>query len=171
MAADKKDETQESAEAVKGKKSMGKILMVAVVLLLLMGGGGFAGYNFFLKKPAETAAQEKGAGQKTLRLEKIVGTMFPLEPFLVNIDDDAQTRFLKTALTLEFDGEDLQEEIDRRLAQVRDNILLLLSSKTFSDIRSPDGKYVLREEILERLNSVLVTGQISNVYFTEFVVQ
>ncbi len=171
MAAEKKTDTEETPPEGKGKKSMGKLLFLVAALLLLLGGGGFGAYTFYFQKPAETEAPEEKAAAAPRDLEKLVGTMYPLEPFLVNIDDVEETRFLKTALTLEFDSQDVQPEIEKRLAQVRDNILLLLSSKGFADVRTSDGKYILREEILERLNSILVTGQVNNVYFTEFVVQ
>lgn len=171
MAAEKKNDTEETPPETKGKKSKGKLLFLVAALLLLLGGGGFGAYTFYFQKPVETVEPAESATPEHQNLERLVGTMYPLEPFLVNIDDAEETRFLKTALTLEFDGEEVQPEIEKRIAQVRDNILLLLSSKGFSDVRTSDGKYILREEILERLNSILVTGQVNNVYFTEFVVQ
>ncbi|MDX1763884.1 MAG: flagellar basal body-associated FliL family protein [bacterium] len=171
MAAEKKTDTEETPPEGKGKKSKGKLLFLIAALLLILGGGGFGAYTFYFQKPAETTEPEEPTATAAQDLEKLVGTMYPMEPFLVNIDDSEQTRFLKTSLTLEFNGEDVRPEIEKRIAQIRDTILLLLSSKGFSDVRTSDGKYILREEILERLNSILVTGQVSNVYFTEFVVQ
>jgi flagellar basal body-associated protein FliL len=38
-------------------------------------------------------------------------------------------------------------------------------------VRSIEGKNFLREEMLLRINSLLVTGKAKSVYFTEFVVQ
>jgi flagellar FliL protein len=173
---DEKEELQdqeESEETSKGKKSKTKlIIIIMVAAFLVLGVGGFGVYKFVLEKPPETLEvkpQKKTTSTKDL--DKIVGTMFPLETFLVNIDDEDETRFLKTKLILELGDESMQEEVDMRIAQVRDTILLLLSSKDFSEIRSLDGKYILREEILEQLNGVLVTGKLKNVYFTEFVVQ
>ncbi|RLB21216.1 MAG: flagellar basal body protein FliL, partial [Deltaproteobacteria bacterium] len=62
-------------------------------------------------------------------------------------------------------------EMDKRLPQLRDAILTLLSSKTFKDIGDLSGKYQLRAEILATLNRYLKTGKVNNVYFTEFIVQ
>ncbi len=173
MAEKEKDKEipEEGDGKEKGKKSKGKLILILSLSFLLLGGGGFAVYKLVLDKPqaAEVEKTEKKSGKQDL--EKIVGTMVPLDTFLVNIDDGKETRFLKTTLTLELENEDLQEEITKRMPQIRDTILLLLSSKHFSDIRSFDGKYILREEILDQLNGILVTGRIKNVYFTEFVVQ
>ncbi len=171
MAKDK-DETQaENAEGKKGKKSTGKLVTLFLIVSLVLGGGGFAAYKFVLQEPETGETPEaSGKGPET-DLEKIIGTMVRLEAFLVNIEGEGETRFLKTSLTLELESSDLQREIEMRMDQIRDGILVLLSSKTFSEIRSFDGKYMLREEIEEQLNNLLVTGAVKNVYFTEFVVQ
>jgi flagellar basal body-associated protein FliL len=50
-------------------------------------------------------------------------------------------------------------------------LLTLFASKSFADIRNPQGKSVLREEIVNRLNTVLDEDAVKAVYFTEFIVQ
>jgi flagellar basal body-associated protein FliL len=54
---------------------------------------------------------------------------------------------------------------------VRDAMIVLLSSKQLSDITDFEGKALLKEDILERLNDLLDTGSVQSVLFTEFVVQ
>ena len=197
MADEKTQAPEEEAKPPKGKKSLGKILIIVGVAVVLLAGGGFAAYTFLGKKPAADApeAADTAAGAEApdapeesaavepppagedapeaepKDLDKLIGTMVPLETFLVNIDDEGTTRFLKTSLTLEVTGDDVEEEVKKRLPQVRDAVLLLLSSKSFADIRTYEGKFLLREEILDLLNGMLVTGKVKNVYFTEFVVQ
>jgi flagellar FliL protein len=63
------------------------------------------------------------------------------------------------------------EEINKRLPQVRDSILTLLSSKSNDDINTLEGKYQLRAEILTSVNQYLKTGKIKNIYFTDFIIQ
>ena len=58
-----------------------------------------------------------------------------------------------------------------RLPQIRDLIISLLGAKSFDEVRSIEGKNFLREEMLLRINSLLVTGKAKSIYFTEFVVQ
>ena len=48
---------------------------------------------------------------------------------------------------------------------------MLLSTKTFENIISSEGKLILKDELLKRLNSFMHTGVIKNIYFTSFVVQ
>ncbi len=172
MAKSKEDTQADNGEVKKAKKSTGKLVTLLLIVLLVLGGGGVAAYKFVLNKPeaAETAEESSAKGPET-DLEKLIGTMVRLDTFLVNIEGEGETRFLKTSLTLELERADVQREIELRMDQIRDNILVLLSSKNFAEIRSFDGKYILREEIEDQLNNLLVTGAVKNIYFTEFVVQ
>lgn len=48
---------------------------------------------------------------------------------------------------------------------------MLLSSLSFEEIMTPEGKIRIRDELLERFNVVLRPVRVRNVYFTEFVLQ
>jgi len=74
-------------------------------------------------------------------------------------------------MDLELGIPELESELDKRLPQVRDSILMILPSKRFEDISSVEGKIALRDQIIETLNGFLTLGKITNIYFKEFVVQ
>jgi flagellar FliL protein len=74
-------------------------------------------------------------------------------------------------MDLELGIPELESEIEKRLPQIRDSILMILPSKRFEDISPVDGKIALRDEILQTLNGFLAKGEITNIYFKEFVVQ
>jgi flagellar FliL protein len=93
-----------------------------------------------------------------------------MDPFIVNLAD-AEPRFLKVTIKLELDGAPAKAEVSERSPQVRDAILILLSSKDAQTLKPTAGKLQLRDEILQRINALLATGQARNAYFTEFVVQ
>ena len=54
---------------------------------------------------------------------------------------------------------------------MRDLMLTLLTSKLFAEIRTPEGKAVLRAEIINRMNRAVNKDLVKAVYFTEFIVQ
>jgi len=54
---------------------------------------------------------------------------------------------------------------------MRDSILMILPSKRFEDIKTLEGKALLRNEIIAKLNSLFGGESIANLFFTEFVVQ
>jgi len=47
----------------------------------------------------------------------------------------------------------------------------LLGAKTYRELMDTAGKQRLREEIAMRLNSFLPNAKVTQVYFTEFVIQ
>ena len=94
-----------------------------------------------------------------------------LDPFVVNIADRDRDRYLKLKAELEVTDPQVRAELDFRTAQIRDLVISLLGSKSFDEIRSIEGKNFLREELLLRMNAVLMRGRIHRIYFTEFIVQ
>jgi flagellar basal body-associated protein FliL len=48
---------------------------------------------------------------------------------------------------------------------------MILPSKRLTDIASIEGKTALRDEIISKLNGLFPKSVISNIFFSEFVVQ
>jgi len=97
--------------------------------------------------------------------------VFALEPFIVNIYDGQELRYLKVKVELEMVGPAVKGEIEAKLAPIRDAVLVLLSAKTLQDIQDVQGKNTMKEEILAAINRHIPPGKIAKVYFTDFVVQ
>jgi flagellar FliL protein len=93
-----------------------------------------------------------------------------LEPFIVNLAGTGKN-YLKIEIGLELSDEKLKIEVENKLPQIKDAILLLLTSKTFEVVQSSEGKLALKNEIQTRLNTFMSSGAIKNIYFTNFVVQ
>lgn len=175
-----KDE-QAPAEAEGGgsKKKMfiiiGAAVAVAVVLgvvaFMLMGKGDKQDKG---KDEAKTETEGKtdgGHGAAAGGKEgAATSNMYPLEPFIVNIYDGQELRYLKVKVELEMSSS-TKADLDARLAPIRDAVLVLLSSKTLQDIQDLQGKNQLKEEILVAVNKITTPAKIARVYFTDFVVQ
>jgi flagellar FliL protein len=97
--------------------------------------------------------------------------IFPLDPFIVNIYDGQELRYLKVKVELEMVSPAIKTEIEGRIAPIRDSILILLSAKTLQDVQDVQGKNTLKDEILGAINRNIPPGKIAKVYFTDFVVQ
>ncbi|MEG3638083.1 flagellar basal body-associated FliL family protein [Magnetococcus sp. PR-3] len=148
-----------------------KIIIPVVALLLGVGGGYFLGDMMAAKETAEAAQAEPEDTKKPEDIQAMVGDVFPLEDFLVNLNEGRGNRYLKATIELELDTEELRPEVERRQPQIRDVILSLLGSKGAKELMDAEGKFRLREEILSRINAVLVNGNVKRVYFTAFVIQ
>ncbi|MBW1975788.1 MAG: flagellar basal body-associated FliL family protein, partial [Deltaproteobacteria bacterium] len=96
---------------------------------------------------------------------------YQLDTFLVNLADPGGKRYLKLTMELELDNPKVIDEITKENFKIRDTILLILSSKEFDDISTVGGKLALKKEIMAKLNGMLHTGKVLNIYFTEFLVQ
>lgn len=111
---------------------------------------------------------EHGAGGGE-EAQEFIGKTIPMETFLVNLSGNRGNKLLKVNMDLELEGGKIAEEIDKRKPQIRDIIIILLSSKTYAQLSSPEGKEFLRDEIRDTVNSFLTTGKIKRVLFTEFL--
>jgi len=98
--------------------------------------------------------------------------MVPLgEDLVVNLADPTGRRFIRLNLTLVVDAPETQEEILRRKPQVRDVVIKIFRTKTVDKIREEEGIFNIRNEIITAINKMLPTGEVMDVFFTEFVYQ
>ena len=108
----------------------------------------------------------------------------PLPGPTVTIQDqvynlEESNRYLKAAILLELkvdnksekQNQEFQEEVKRRLSQIRDLIIREVSSKTFREVNSPQGKEQLKEELRLKINELLSRGELKRIMFTSFAVQ
>ncbi|MBM4265677.1 MAG: flagellar basal body-associated FliL family protein [Deltaproteobacteria bacterium] len=164
-------------ESKKSKKSL--LLLLLLLLLLVVVGAGAAAWFLGLiphgqagEAAPEHAAPEAAAasdhGAKPTHGPD-VGPMRALEPFVANLAD-RESRYLKITLQVEFAASE-PPAFDARMPQVRDVILTLITSKTFADIRTPEGKERMREEVIDRINHVVGQSTVKSIYFTDFIVQ
>jgi len=160
---------EEDKDKAKEKKSMVKPILIIAVVVSLLGGGFLAWKSGVVAKLIGTPERNTKTAEPLKSQE--MGPVYSMETFLVNLNEPQGKRYLKAKVTLELDTEKVQVEIEKRLPQIRDAVLTMLSSKAYGDISDLTGKYQLRAEVISMINSYLKTGRIANVYFTEFIVQ
>lgn len=165
--AEKKEKASEG-----GSKKKLYIIIGAVVLLLLVGGG-VAGWYFL--KPEPPAPEELDPGLKVpvpdLQQKAEIGPMVNIEEFVVNIISGDTPHYVKASLTVELSNEEVKPEVEQRMPQVRDAVLLLIGNKTYEELQDLQGKRQLKAELTSKINSFLQSGKVRAIYFTNFVVQ
>ena len=180
MAEEAEEEGDEEGGAEEKKGLPIKLILIVVGVLALAGGGYFAYTNFFQEEAVEESAEKdkngeeggEGAGdENSEELPPGVGVMFTMDPFVVNLAGSKGKRFLKVTATLELSSPEVNPEFEENLQKITDSILVLLSSKSFEDVYSVQGKFKLKDEITTRVNRFLVVGHVKDAYFTEFIVQ
>lgn len=159
-----------------------KLVIIIVAATMLVGvGGAFlllkmtSGHNATEKsKPEATSAKPAGHAEpegKKVGHSAGPGTILDLDSFIVNLSDSPEIRYLKLTIKIELDREDAADEVKARTPQIRDSILVLLTSKDSATIRTPQGKAQLRDEITQRINGSLPKPGVRSAYFTDFVIQ
>jgi flagellar FliL protein len=165
--------TAAAASPPPGQKPTLFIILALVNMLVVLGVGAmlFLGQQ---KKNAEPKIDDVIKGEvETQEAEKksqdFIGSLIPLETFLVNLSGSRGNRLMKINMELELDNAEVATEIDRIKPKIRDIIIIILSSKSYMQISSREGKDLLRNEIRDQVNLFLTKGQIKRVYFTEFI--
>ncbi len=176
-------EEEKNEEKAPQKSSSKLVLIIIIVLLvLILVGGGLAAY-FLLgdnsdqqKNNEQSQAQTQAKQTKKRNIARNsdlmqIGPIYPLDQFIVNLLSENGARFLKIKMDLELSGQELTAELDKKKSLIRDIVIRTLTSKTFQEVSTGKGKDKLKDELVDRINSVLADGSIRNIFFTEFVVQ
>ena len=160
---EEEETVEETEEAQPPKKSKLKLIVLASTILLL-GVGGFFGWKWYDGRKGQ---------EETAQKEEVKSIVYPLKSFIVNLTDKKGVgkRYLKITLEVEVSGEEQKVLVNNHVPQLRDTILLLLSSRNISEITTMEAKLELKQLLLARMNRAIGKNVIQRVYFTEFVVQ
>jgi flagellar FliL protein len=175
MVAEGTEKAKEPAKEEKEERSPRKFPFKLLLLsgaIVLVGAAGFVGWSLYGQKIMPGGKEETKVSEPSERKNK-PKIMLPMEPFIVNLLEKGGTtkRYLKVSLSFEVGTEDERGVIETHKTQLRDSILLLLSSQSMAEVSSMEGKLGLKQAILSRTNQVLGQALVNRIYFTEFVVQ
>lgn len=135
-AADKSD-------AAPPKKSKKGLIIGLVAVLVLAGGGGGAAWWFLGRGEHDEAAATAKAEEKRKALRVFV----TLENFVVNLADRDSERYAQIGIVLEVDGKETEAKVTAKMPAVRNELLLLISSKLANQLTTREGKEQLAAEI------------------------
>ena len=152
----------------KAKRPFPKLVILGI-LVVALGAGGYFAWNMFIaqNKP------EKQISEHPQIEEQNKTAAIPLDSFIINLMDKSGSgkRYLKVGIILEISRQEQRSAVEKFKPQIRDTILLLLSSKSFDDVATIAGKRALKRGILNSVNKYLASGRVLRVYFSDFVVQ
>lgn len=134
----------------------------------------------------EVAAESEGEGSTVekegkpkSKLNKIslpddseVKKVIELQPFIVNLADNENTRYLRMTVSLGVGESKGEEKPDQLLVtRVRNAMLALLTTKKSEEVLSPEGKNQLRKDLLRAARAAVEEPKIEAIYITDFIVQ
>lgn len=139
------------------------IVVIALVVIIMLGAGAFT-YLFFFHN------QGVGNGNKAPQKEETKYT-YPMQQFRVNVAGTDYQRFLIATVVLGYDDKKVGKELEERQAQVQDTVNNILSQLTLDDFNTDPQKEKLKKNIEDKVNGILNSGRIIDVYIPEFIVQ
>jgi flagellar FliL protein len=96
-------------------------------------------------------------------------------PLTVNFQGSPRLRYLQVGIQLMAYDAKAFDPVRQHMPVVRNNLIMLLSAKTYDELISREGKEALREEALQEIRKILEeragNSGIEAVYFTSFVMQ
>lgn len=175
MAGRVKNINEDVKSPVGNKSGIVKWLLIVCGVLVLIGINVGTSIYVMQSMMAESADANTKVDNKKHKESKVAVYYKFDPPFVVNIQSQSNNRFLQLTLeAMTYDNE-VTTEIDQYMPIIRNNILLLLSSLTYEQVSTLDGKQKLREDILKEIQKVLKDkiGKpgVENVYLTSIVMQ
>jgi len=176
MAQDPVVEEEVAEEAPKKKSKKKLIIIIASAVLALSAIGGGVWYFMHQKSDDHKVAKEDKAKKEEVKEEHSVDPVFvKLETFTVNLSPEEGEKYLQVDMTLNAASKEEATSLEVHMPQVRNRVLMLLTSKKPSDISSAEGKKLLSQELTQQLNQPYTTEgkpkKISGVFFTSFIIQ
>jgi len=127
------------------------LLLVLTILLVAVG----AAYYFLVIYDGSSSAQKP-----------IYKTT--LDTYTVNLADNNFRRYIRLTVTLEYDYEKLSKEIEEKKHRINDAVISYLTTKRAADMTD---KEVVRQDLEGVINGILTSGQVTGLYFEEFIIQ
>jgi flagellar FliL protein len=175
-------EVRHEVEAAAPKKSGKKLLIVIIVLLVVVLLVGGTGALLLLKRHNVEEVEEEEVPVETVRSKK--KSVKPLPPvyvamdaFTVNLVPESGEQFVQLIISVEVVDAESGEMIKTYTPKIRNNVMMLLSSKKASELLTKEGKEKLAEEIRDQMNRVLDPrareddAPVREVLFTSFIIQ
>jgi flagellar FliL protein len=159
MAEETKTEEQEKEVKKVSKKKLLLFLVIGLVIVVL-AGSVIAVFSTF----------KGGKGKEKERSPKET-VIYSMEPIVVNLFDPTGKRYIQIRLALELKDKKMEEEIKINEPKIKDVIISTLSTKTPEDVLQPEAKDLIKNELLQKINSALGEEAISNIYITQYIVE
>ncbi|MCF8088869.1 MAG: flagellar basal body-associated FliL family protein [Desulfotignum sp.] len=161
------------ADASEKKSSKRPVVVIGIaVILVLLVGGGFAGWTWLKSNSSDEIASPDDPPGPAVNPEAAPLT-YTLNTYIVNLmgNSGMSNRYLKVGVLLGISDPATIPVVEKYKPLLDDAALILLSSKTYNDLATVEGKIVLKQEFISRMNQILGSNVVNKIYFSEFVVQ
>lgn len=144
------------------KKPLTVMLIIIVIIVVVAGGG--AGAYWYLKHHH----RESSGSAKILSASQAAALQVTLPQMTTNLESSGLIQF---TLTLQSNNKSTKAEINKMQNQIEDRVNEIMRQFTSDDLRNVAGLNRLKETVRKDVNSLLPSGSITSVYFSQVLVQ
>ncbi len=198
MAEENEVRTEETPEEEQAQETTAKVpifppvviryAVLGAILIVILIGSLFLITDVIaprLQRLNQTASAEGAAGEAAAAAAPTEpGDIILIRDIVVNPAGSGGRRYLKVTAAIEAHTPEseqgrgrgaaapaAEEELTLREVRIRDLLIRELSARTLDELTDPLSKEEMRVGILAGLNDILAGETVSNVFFTEYVVQ
>ena len=94
-----------------------------------------------------------------------------MDDLVVTLNEPEGPRYLKVSPGLECENSRVEKEVKKRMPELRDLLIAGLSKRSMPELSAQGGREHLKKQLLEEFNGTLRSGELLNIYFSDFVMQ
>jgi flagellar basal body-associated protein FliL len=165
------------------KKIMGlpllQFVFIAVNLLVMCGGLAFIFYaSMIYKKPAitDSAVITEIKKKEAARLKRLDESGFFTENYqemtiTLRGEQGGKTHYATLEMTLVCGSENCVSQLKENRAKVEDTVQTVMGARSYTELGSLEVKFRVKHEIMGKVNTFLVETSITDVLFTNLLIQ
>jgi flagellar FliL protein len=150
--------------AEEGQMNYKMLALIVVLVIIITGVASFTFFTYFSVSGDEENNENEIKSVEDIRPTYSVGN------FTVNISNNNRISFVRASVVFELENAEMTEELDKRSSQIRDRIISTLRAQNQEILEEP-GADTIKQIVKDKVNEILISGKITNVWFTELVVQ
>ncbi|MBP0447466.1 flagellar basal body-associated FliL family protein [Roseomonas sp. SSH11] len=161
-----------AAQPEAGKRSRGKLPLIAGALVLLLGGGAGGAWYLGLLPGFDSGSAGHDAAGASARVPAKPPVFVEVPDIVANLNTPGRRQtFVKLRARVEVADESQAKIVQAAMPRLLDLFGSYLRETRPEEIRGSAGTQRLREEIVTRSNLAIAPAKISDVLFVELVMQ
>jgi flagellar protein FliL len=163
-----KSKPDETAEAPPKKGGKGKLILLAVPVVLLLAGAGL----WFSGILPHMLGMDKHEEHAKEAAKPVPPTYIDVPEMVANLNSNSRKpSYVKLSARIEVPKPEDAEKVKAALPRLQDMMQTYLREMRPEELRGSAGTYRLREELLVRANAAVAPAKVSDVLFTQMLVQ
>ncbi|MBE6071765.1 MAG: flagellar basal body protein FliL [Clostridium butyricum] len=157
--AEKQDVKKENS----GKSNKGVLVVLFILGLFVLGAATFGGVYLFMKTNNSVSAQQV-----------VIENLYTdLGEFTVNLNDEGGKKYVKCQVAVGYEKKDKKTpaELTTNAVVVKDAIIFYLRNHDSEFVNDIANEEIMKKELIENINKELVKGKITDIRFSNFIVQ